>query len=69
MTALLINKIIYGLFLFEFVVIPVLIVCVPVCAILDIKIKRGSRNKNYLGKGEKNGNKRRNNHTRKHKGA
>lgn len=52
MTALLIDKIIYGLFLFEFVSIPVLIVCVPVCAILDIKIKR-KESKNFLGRGKK----------------
>lgn len=53
MTALLIDKFIYWLFVFEFICIPVLIVSIPVCVILDIKIKHAGRNKNYLGKGKK----------------
>ena len=53
MTALLIDKIIYWLFVFEFISIPVLIVSIPVCVILDIKIKRAGRSKNYLGRGKK----------------
>lgn len=52
MTALLIDKFIYCLFVFEFIAIPLLIVSIPVCVILDIKIKHAGRNKNYLGKGK-----------------
>lgn len=53
MEALLIDKFIYCLFVFEFIAIPILIVSIPVCVILDIKIKHAGRNKNYLGKGKK----------------
>lgn len=53
MTAQLIDKIIYLLFMFLFIAIPALIISIPICAILDIKIKQGSKNKNYLGKGKR----------------
>lgn len=51
--ALLIDKFIYALFIFEFISIPALIVSIPVCVILDVQIKRAAQNKNYLGKGKK----------------
>ena len=51
MTALFIDNLIYILFVFVIASIPVCIISVIVCVILDIEIKKHESN-NYLGRGK-----------------
>lgn len=52
MTAQFIDNLIFVLFIFVIVAIPICIVSCIVCVILDIKIKEEESN-NYLGRGKK----------------
>lgn len=51
MTALFIDNLIFILFIFLVCAIPLCIVSVVVCVILDIQIKK-KENNNYLGRGK-----------------
>ena len=52
MTALFIDRFLYALFLFVLGAVPVVIVSVVVCVILDVHIKN-EENNNFLGRGKK----------------
>ena len=55
MTALFIDNLIYILFVFVIASIPICIISVIVCVILDIEIKKHESN-NYLGRGKEKNN-------------